>query len=266
LTADVFSTDVILGRLYLVSDILYASEKAFEYRTAFEASLPKVYVHLGKILASKGRINGEYLNKSVASVINSWTSWMVFDDAFIQKLADSFLQREQAPLNIPASAPIEMKFSSPVKSNNETRKKSTFKPAVLIEDSSSIASLLRDESDIPPPEKKRSRRNSGERRHSSSNPLNDSRSSKPSSSVGLQSKKSVASGTFKSSLPRSSLGGGKKVGSSGGGFKISFASAGSVLDSVKAHEDIDGEALNEEDLYEHIDGEPMDVDEFESKR
>ncbi|PPR90870.1 hypothetical protein GOBAR_AA29814 [Gossypium barbadense] len=111
-----------VARLMLVSDILHNSsapvKNASAYRTKFEATLPDIMESFNDLYRSvTGRITAEALKERVLKVLQVWSDWFLFSDAYVNGLRSTFLQSGNsgvAPFHsICGNAPaIENKISS----------------------------------------------------------------------------------------------------------------------------------------------------------
>ncbi|XWS17875.1 hypothetical protein CRYUN_Cryun33cG0106100 [Craigia yunnanensis] len=111
-----------VARLMLVSDILHNSsapvKNASAYRTKFEATLPDIMESFNDLYRSvTGRITAEALKERVLKVLQVWSDWFLFSDAFVNGLRATFIRSGNsgvAPFHsICGDAPeIEKKTSS----------------------------------------------------------------------------------------------------------------------------------------------------------
>ncbi|GMI88479.1 reduced red-light responses in cry1cry2 background 1 [Hibiscus trionum] len=111
-----------VARLMLVSDILHNSsapvKNASAYRTKFEATLPDIMESFNDLYRSvTGRITAEALKERVLKVLQVWSDWFLFSDAYVNGLRATFLRSGNsgvAPFHsICGNAPeIEKKISS----------------------------------------------------------------------------------------------------------------------------------------------------------
>ncbi|CAI0438568.1 unnamed protein product [Linum tenue] len=86
-----------VARLMLVSDILHNSsapvKNASAYRTKFEASLPDIMESFNDLYCSiTGRITAEALKERVLKVLQVWSDWFLFSDAYVNGLRATFLR------------------------------------------------------------------------------------------------------------------------------------------------------------------------------
>lgn len=86
-----------IARLMLVSDILHNSsapvKNASAYRTKFEATLPDVIESFNDLYRSiTGRMTAEALKERVLKVLQVWTDWFLFSDAYVNGLRATFLR------------------------------------------------------------------------------------------------------------------------------------------------------------------------------
>uniref|UniRef100_A0A7N0TA05 Uncharacterized protein n=1 Tax=Kalanchoe fedtschenkoi TaxID=63787 RepID=A0A7N0TA05_KALFE len=86
-----------VARLMLVSDILHNSsapvKNASAYRTKFELSLPDIMESFNDLYCSiTGRITAEALKERVLKVLQVWTDWFLFSDAYVNGLRATFLR------------------------------------------------------------------------------------------------------------------------------------------------------------------------------
>ncbi|CAO2814679.1 unnamed protein product [Amaranthus hypochondriacus] len=86
-----------VARLMLVSDILHNSsapvKNASAYRTKFEATLPDIMESFNDLYRSvSGRITAEALKERVLKVLQVWSEWFLFSDAYVNGLRDTFLR------------------------------------------------------------------------------------------------------------------------------------------------------------------------------
>ncbi|KAK1276865.1 hypothetical protein QJS04_geneDACA003889 [Acorus gramineus] len=86
-----------VARLMLVSDILHNSsapvKNASAYRTKFEATLPDMMESFNDLYRSiTGRITAEALKERVLKVLQVWSDWFLFSDAYINGLKSTFLR------------------------------------------------------------------------------------------------------------------------------------------------------------------------------
>ncbi|TYG64695.1 hypothetical protein ES288_D06G128300v1 [Gossypium darwinii] len=124
-----------VARLMLVSDILHNSsapvKNASAYRTKFEATLPDIMESFNDLYRSvTGRITAEALKERVLKVLQVWSDWFLFSDAYVNGLRATFLRSGNsgvAPFHsICGDAPeIEKKTSSEdavdgIKANQDT--------------------------------------------------------------------------------------------------------------------------------------------------
>ncbi|XXG52616.1 hypothetical protein AAC387_Pa03g0896 [Persea americana] len=113
-----------VARLMLVSDILHNSsapvKNASAYRTKFEASLPDIMESFNDLYRSiTGRITAEALKERVLKVLQVWSDWFLFSDAYVNGLRATFLRSSNSGVipfhSICGDAPeIEKKTSSEV--------------------------------------------------------------------------------------------------------------------------------------------------------
>jgi len=88
------SVDTRIARLFLLSDILFNSQQAFQYRDAIEAMSPDVFESLGR--HGGGRMTKNKLRKAVSEVLSAWTNWSVYNSTFIDDLENKFEGREMS--------------------------------------------------------------------------------------------------------------------------------------------------------------------------
>uniref|UniRef100_A0A2P2MP01 U2 snRNP-associated SURP motif-containing protein n=1 Tax=Rhizophora mucronata TaxID=61149 RepID=A0A2P2MP01_RHIMU len=86
-----------VARLMLVSDILHNSsapvKNASAYRTKFEATLPDVMESFNDLYRSiTGRITAEALKERILKVLQVWSDWFLFSDAYVNGLRATFLR------------------------------------------------------------------------------------------------------------------------------------------------------------------------------
>ncbi|XP_062163509.1 protein RRC1-like isoform X1 [Alnus glutinosa] len=86
-----------VARLMLVSDILHNSsapvKNASAYRTKFEATLPDIMESFNDLFRSiTGRITAEALKERVHKVLQVWSDWFLFSDAYVNGLRATFLR------------------------------------------------------------------------------------------------------------------------------------------------------------------------------
>ncbi|XP_057549682.1 protein RRC1-like isoform X1 [Amaranthus tricolor] len=86
-----------VARLMLVSDILHNSsapvKNASAYRTKFEATLPTIMESFNDLYRSiSGRITAEALKEKVLKVLQVWSDWFLFSDAYVNGLRATFLR------------------------------------------------------------------------------------------------------------------------------------------------------------------------------
>ncbi|KAM1550433.1 hypothetical protein PS1_043229 [Malus domestica] len=86
-----------VARLMLVSDVLHNSsapvKNASAYRTKFEASLPDIMESFNDLYRSiTGRITAEALKERVLKVLQVWSDWFLFSDAYVNGLRATFLR------------------------------------------------------------------------------------------------------------------------------------------------------------------------------
>ncbi|XP_017983016.1 PREDICTED: protein RRC1 isoform X1 [Theobroma cacao] len=86
-----------VARLMLVSDILHNSsapvKNASAYRTKFEATLPDIMESFNDLYRSvTGRITAEALKERVLKVLQVWSDWFLFSDAYVNGLRATFLR------------------------------------------------------------------------------------------------------------------------------------------------------------------------------
>ncbi|XP_022754443.1 protein RRC1-like isoform X2 [Durio zibethinus] len=111
-----------VARLMLVTDILHNSsapvKNASAYRTKFEATLPDIMESFNDLYRSvTGRITAEALKERVLKVLQVWSDWFLFSDAYVNGLRATFLRSGNSGLapfhSICGDAPeIEKKTSS----------------------------------------------------------------------------------------------------------------------------------------------------------
>uniref|UniRef100_A0A803N8U8 Uncharacterized protein n=1 Tax=Chenopodium quinoa TaxID=63459 RepID=A0A803N8U8_CHEQI len=86
-----------VARLMLVSDILHNSsapvKNASAYRTKFEVTLPDIMESFNDLYRSiSGRITAEALKERVLKVLQVWSDWFLFSDAYCNGLRATFLR------------------------------------------------------------------------------------------------------------------------------------------------------------------------------
>uniref|UniRef100_A0A2P2MP22 RNA recognition motif-containing family protein n=3 Tax=Rhizophora mucronata TaxID=61149 RepID=A0A2P2MP22_RHIMU len=86
-----------VARLMLVSDVLHNCsapvKNASAYRTKFEATLPDVMESFNDLYRSiTGRITAEALKERVLKVLQVWSDWFLFSDAYLNGLRATFLR------------------------------------------------------------------------------------------------------------------------------------------------------------------------------
>ncbi|KAA0064881.1 protein RRC1-like isoform X1 [Cucumis melo var. makuwa] len=86
-----------VARLMLVSDILHNSsapvKNASAYRTKFEATLPDIIESFNDLYRSiTGRITAEALKERVLKLLQVWSDWFLFSDAYVNGLRATFLR------------------------------------------------------------------------------------------------------------------------------------------------------------------------------
>ncbi|XP_074269545.1 protein RRC1 isoform X2 [Silene latifolia] len=86
-----------VARLMLVSDILHNSsspvKNASAYRTKFESTLPDIMESFNDLYRSvTGRITAEALKERVMKVLQVWSDWFLFSDAYVNGLRATFLR------------------------------------------------------------------------------------------------------------------------------------------------------------------------------
>ncbi|CAN1140433.1 Protein RRC1 [Linum perenne] len=86
-----------VARLMLVSDVLHNSsapvKNASAYRTKFEATLPDIMESFNDLYCSiTGRITAEALKERVLKVLQVWSDWFLFSDAYVNGLRATFLR------------------------------------------------------------------------------------------------------------------------------------------------------------------------------
>ncbi|MCO5552829.1 hypothetical protein L7F22_006346 [Adiantum nelumboides] len=86
-----------VARLMVVSDILHNSsapvKNASAYRTKFEASLPDILESFNELYRGiTGRITAEALKERVLKVLQVWSDWFLFSDAYVNGLRATFLR------------------------------------------------------------------------------------------------------------------------------------------------------------------------------
>uniref|UniRef100_A0A7N0URI8 CID domain-containing protein n=1 Tax=Kalanchoe fedtschenkoi TaxID=63787 RepID=A0A7N0URI8_KALFE len=86
-----------VARLMLVSDILHNSsapvKNASAYRTKFEATLPDIIESFNDLYRSvTGRMTAEALKERVLKVLQVWSDWFLFSEAYINGLRVTFLR------------------------------------------------------------------------------------------------------------------------------------------------------------------------------
>ncbi|KAF2313037.1 hypothetical protein GH714_008847 [Hevea brasiliensis] len=111
-----------VARLMLVSDILHNSsapvKNASAYRTKFEATLPDIMESFNDLYRSiTGRITAEALKERVLKVLQVWSDWFLFSDAYVNGLRATFLRSSTSGVlpfhSICGDAPeIEKKINS----------------------------------------------------------------------------------------------------------------------------------------------------------
>ncbi|BFZ65154.1 hypothetical protein YB2330_006317 [Saitoella coloradoensis] len=95
------SPQVLLGRLFLVSDVLHNSsapiKDAWRYRAAFEESLGRVFGWLGDVYRGfeAGRIKAKTWEGRVLNVIEIWEGWMMFSAGVLGGLRGVFRGEEE---------------------------------------------------------------------------------------------------------------------------------------------------------------------------
>ncbi|KAJ4707756.1 U2 snRNP-associated SURP motif-containing protein isoform X2 [Melia azedarach] len=111
-----------VARLMLVSDVLHNSsapvKNASAYRTKFEATLADIMESFNDLYRSiTGRITAEALKERVLKVLQVWSDWFLFSDAYVNGLRATFLRSGNSGVtpfhSICGDAPeIEKKTSS----------------------------------------------------------------------------------------------------------------------------------------------------------
>ncbi|XP_050220458.1 protein RRC1-like isoform X2 [Mercurialis annua] len=111
-----------VARIMLVSDILHNSsapvKNASAYRTKFEATLPDIMESFNDLYRNiTGRITAEALKERVLKVLQVWSDWFLFSDAYVNGLRATFLRSSTSGVvpfhSICGDAPsIEKKASS----------------------------------------------------------------------------------------------------------------------------------------------------------
>ncbi|KAJ4834341.1 Protein rrc1 [Turnera subulata] len=111
-----------VARLMLVSDILHNSsapvKNASAYRTKFESTLPDIMESFNDLYRSiTGRITAEALKERVLKVLQVWSDWFLFSDAYVNGLRATFLRSSNSGVtpfhSICGDTPeIEKKLSS----------------------------------------------------------------------------------------------------------------------------------------------------------
>ncbi|KAF5461338.1 hypothetical protein F2P56_017446 [Juglans regia] len=86
-----------VARLMLVSDVLHNSsapvKNASAYRTRFETTLPDIMESFNDLFRSiTGRITAEALKERVLKVLQVWSDWFLFSDAYVNGLRATFLR------------------------------------------------------------------------------------------------------------------------------------------------------------------------------
>ncbi|KAF8392994.1 hypothetical protein HHK36_021235 [Tetracentron sinense] len=86
-----------VARLMLVSDVLHNSsapvKNASAYRTKFEATLPDIMESFNDLYRSiTGRITAEALKERILKVLQVWSDWFLFSDAYVNGLRATFLR------------------------------------------------------------------------------------------------------------------------------------------------------------------------------
>ncbi|KAK2659076.1 hypothetical protein Ddye_005609 [Dipteronia dyeriana] len=86
-----------VARLMLVSDVLHNSsapvKNASAYRTKFEATLPDIMESFNDLYRSiTGRITAEALKERVLKVLQVWSDWFLFSDAYVNGLRATFIR------------------------------------------------------------------------------------------------------------------------------------------------------------------------------
>ncbi|XP_042989159.1 protein RRC1-like isoform X2 [Carya illinoinensis] len=86
-----------VARLMLVSDVLHNSsapvKNASAYRTKFEATLPDIMESFNDLFRSvTGRITAEALKERVLKVLQVWSDWFLFSDAYVNGLRATFVR------------------------------------------------------------------------------------------------------------------------------------------------------------------------------
>jgi U2-associated protein SR140 len=86
-----------VARLMLVSDILHNSsapvKNASAYRTKFEVALPDIMESFNDLYRSvTGRITAEALKERVLKVLQVWSDWFLFSDAYVNGLRATFIR------------------------------------------------------------------------------------------------------------------------------------------------------------------------------
>ncbi|KAK8505432.1 hypothetical protein V6N13_045870 [Hibiscus sabdariffa] len=124
-----------VARLMLVSDILHNSsapvKNASAYRTKFEATLPDIMESFNDLYRSvTGRITAEALKERILKVLQVWSDWFLFSDAYVNGLRATFLRSGNSSVapfhSICGDAPeIEKKTSTEdavdgIKANQDT--------------------------------------------------------------------------------------------------------------------------------------------------
>ncbi|KAJ4952060.1 hypothetical protein NE237_028892 [Protea cynaroides] len=86
-----------VARIMLVSDVLHNSsapvKNASAYRTKFETTLPDIMESFNDLYRSiTGRITAEALKERVLKVLQVWSDWFLFSDAYVNGLRATFLR------------------------------------------------------------------------------------------------------------------------------------------------------------------------------
>eukprot|EP00842_Homolaphlyctis_polyrhiza_P004256 jgi/Hompol1/4831/HPOL_001848-RA len=98
-----------LGRLFLLSDLLYNSSatvpNAWKYRSNMQKRLPELFAHLGGLWKTiSSRLKAEQIRKSIMAVVAAWESWMIFTPEFTESLRVVFTQADASTITTDSSA------------------------------------------------------------------------------------------------------------------------------------------------------------------
>lgn len=108
---DDFTAQMLISRLYIMSDILYNSpniSNATYFRNIIQIKLPGFFVEMFEVKKKPwvGRLTQEGMKLRVEKVLSTWQSWFLFSDKFISGLRCNFIHGLPSPLSSGQPLPV----------------------------------------------------------------------------------------------------------------------------------------------------------------